>query len=91
MGNKQYPSKLAAWKNVISEPKKLALTKTMREPTHMMTKIDVMMVFVSPSVLIDRVVQRRRHRSKGPHKSPMLGISYSFSAPCGHFTEAKEA
>lgn len=46
IGKRQYPSKLAAWKKLISEPKKLAFKNTTKDPTHMMTKIDVMIVLL---------------------------------------------
>lgn len=42
----------------------------MREPSHMMTKIEVMMDLLSDSVLKERVADRRRQRTSGPHKSP---------------------
>lgn len=78
IGNKQYPSKLAAWKKVISDPRKLAFRQTTKDPTHMMTKIEVIIVLLSLSVRIDRVKQRSKHSTKGPHKSPKYSNHLQF-------------
>jgi hypothetical protein len=78
MGNKQYPSKLAAWKKLIYEPKKLALMNTTIDPIHIITKTEVIIVLLSLSVRIDKVAQSRRHNTSGPQRSPTFDIIYNF-------------
>lgn len=91
MGKRQYPSKLAAWKKLIYEPRKLALMKTTIDPIHIMTKTEVMMVLLSLSVRMDRVAQRRRHRTSGPQRSPTSYIIYNFEVIYGLFLAATAA
>jgi hypothetical protein len=44
IGKRQYPSRLAAWKKLILEPRKFALMNTTTAPIHMITKTEVMTV-----------------------------------------------
>lgn len=54
IGNRQYPNMQALWKNdlsyiylYISDPRKLALRYTTRDPTHIVKNIDVIIVEAS--------------------------------------------
>ena len=48
----------------------MALRKTTSEPSHIVTKMEVMMVFESDSVLKESVAESRRQSASGPHRSP---------------------
>lgn len=44
----------------------------------MITKTEVIIVFAYDSVRMVRVTERRRHKAKGPHRSPTSLIIYNF-------------
>ena len=54
----------------IVEPRKFALRYTTTDPTHIITKIDVMIVLESDSVRKDSVAESSRHNASGPQRSP---------------------
>ncbi len=64
----------------ILDPRKLALTYTIIDPIHIMTKIEVIIVCCDSEVLKAKVVDNKRQSKNGPHKSPTLfKIIYTFS------------
>lgn len=56
----------------ILDPKKYALSHTITEPIHMMTKMEVIIVCCDYDVLKASVVDNNRHNTNGPHKSPTI-------------------
>jgi hypothetical protein len=73
------------------EPRKLALRYTTSDPTHMITKIDVMMALESDSVRKDSVAESSRQRASGPQRSPQSHHEYSCAAPSSHSPAATAA
>ena len=55
----------------IFDPRKFAFRKTTKDPTHIITKIDVIMVDADSFVRIERVTERSKQRRKGPQRSPI--------------------
>ena len=60
------------------EPKNEAFTQTINDPTHIITNIDVTIVYVDYPALKDKVVANNIHNPRGPHKSPLLMVYYNF-------------
>lgn len=63
------------------EPRKLAFRYTTKDPSHIITKIDVIIAFDYDSVRKERVAESRRHSTSGPHRSPEYEMIYSCAAP----------
>ena len=76
-GNKQYPNKQALWKNVLNylifymfEPRNLAFRNTTNDPTHIITKTEVMIVDADYWVRNAKVAESIKHNKNGPQRSP---------------------
>ncbi len=52
------------------DPKKFAFIHTTIDPTHIITKIEVIIVCCDSVDLNAKVVDNNKHNKNGPHKSP---------------------
>ena len=81
IGNKQYPRTQILQNNPTLPPKNLAFTVTINPPTHTIKKIiPKIEVLSTPDSLSDEsttVKANKRHKTNGPHKSPIIVKIYS--------------
>merc|ERR1712164_190893 len=87
MGKMQYPKTHTLWKKDRLPPSRRAFTVTTADPNHTMTNTAAnTKAFWSSGAFMLNTIERKRHNTRGPHKSQFL-LSSLIDPALGHTTK----